>query len=141
MNKVGLTLSLITLFFLNFTNGYAIQDSLVLYTKPGCSTCHAVKQVLQQSGIYYIEKSLDKTEFASEMLHKLSATGYHNEISLPVIFLNNKLYHPAYVSDTGLVSIPISDVVDSIRNKFRRGELNLKGVNSDYAQKDRKSVV
>lgn len=125
MNKLKITVFFSVLFMLNFSNGYAQQDSLVLYTNPGCSNCHAVKQALQQSGIYYIEKSLDNHGFATEMLTKLSNAGYHDKIFLPVIFLNNKLYHPAYKTDIGLASIALSDVVDSIKNKFRRGELNL----------------
>jgi glutaredoxin len=129
MNKLSLTICFTVLFIFCNANGYARQDSLLLYTKPDCSNCQAVKRVLQQSGIYYTEKTLDNDVYASEMLHKLSASGYHDKILLPVIFLNNKLCHPAYSSDTGLVSVPISDVVDSIRNKYRRGELNIRGVN------------
>jgi glutaredoxin len=133
MNRFSSITCLIIVFFFSFTKGYAVQDSLVLYTNPGCSNCKAVKQALQQSGIYYIEKSLEKNVFATEMLHKLSANGYHKEIYLPVILLNNKMYHPAYKSDTGLVSIPLQDVVDTLRNRFRRGELNVHGVNAAYS--------
>ena len=125
MNRISLTLCFFALFIFNSTNGYARQDSLLLYTKPGCSNCQAAKLALRQSGISYAEKSLDNNDFASEMLHKLSTVGYHEKIYLPVIFLNNKLYHPAYKSDTGMVSIPLQDVVDSIKKKFQRGELNL----------------
>lgn len=129
MSKSGYKILLILLFIFNVGNGYARQDSLFLYTKPGCSTCKSVKLVLHQSGIYYIEKSLDKSVFSNEMLHKLASAGYHDQILLPVIFLNNKLFHPAYKNDTGLVVLSISDVVDSIKSKFRRGELNLQSMN------------
>ncbi len=129
--KVGFTLSLITLLFFNFTNVFAQHDSLVLYTKLGCSNCSATKQDFAQSGVNYIEKTLENKEYASEMLRKLSNYGYHKPIFLPVIFLNNKLYFPAYASDTGLVSLVLSDVVDSIRYKFRKGELNLYKDNLD----------
>lgn len=125
MNKFGLTLSFTILFIFNFINGYAVQDSLFLYTKSGCSYCHSVKQVLNESGISYIERTLDNDRFGPEMLHKLSLAGFHKRIHLPVIFLNNQLLHPAYKTAKGLIEIPIKQVEDSIKNKFRRGELNL----------------
>jgi glutaredoxin len=99
------------------------QDSLVIFTKNGCSNCQATKTAFHQYGINYIEKNLESNENATIMLRKLSVAGFKNKILLPVIFLNNTLYHPAFKSDTGLVELSISDVVDSIKLKFRRGEL------------------
>lgn len=128
MNKLKFAICFIVLSVVAFSNVYAEKDSLIIYTKPGCSNCHSVKQALEQSGIPFIEKSLDNTGNAAEMLHKVSEAGFHDKIYLPVIFLNNKLWHPAYSTDHGLISLPISDVVDSIKNKFRRGELNLQAV-------------
>ena len=127
MDKFVFKISLILLFVFQLANGYAVQqqDTLLLFTKPGCSNCHATKQVLTQSGISFIEKSLDKDANAAEMLSRMAALGYKQSIYLPVIFLNNKLYHPAYQADTGLVALPLQDVVDTIRMKFQRGELNL----------------
>jgi len=127
MDKLVLKITLILLFVFQFANGYAVQqqDTLLLFTKPGCSNCHATKQILTQSGISFIEKSLDKDANAAEMLSRMAAIGYKQSIYLPVIFLNNKLYHPAYKADTGLVALPLQDVVDTIRLKFQRGELNL----------------
>ena len=119
------------LLFLLFTiNAFGVQDSLVLYTKPDCSNCRATKLILHRSGITYTEKSLDNTANATEMLNKLAATSYHHDIFLPVIFLNNKLYHPAYRSDTGLVSISLENVVDTIKYKYQRGELKLPAYDS-----------
>ena len=59
------------------------------------------------------------------MLQRLSAMGYKDKIYLPVIFLKNKLYHPAYSTNTGLKAISLPDVVDSIKHKYLRGELHL----------------
>ena len=131
MNKFCLILSLIIVFFFQTAKANTVQDSLFLYTKSDCSNCNSVKQILQQNGIYYIEKKLEKTENANEMLYKLSLSGYHKDIFLPVIFLNEQLFHPALKTDSGLVSIPLQDVVDSIRNKFQRDEIYLKGVNTE----------
>lgn len=128
MNKLKFAICFIVLCIVAFSNVYAVQDSLFIYTKPGCSNCHSAKQALEQSGIPFIEKSLDNKENAAEMLHKISVAGFHDKIYLPVIFVNHKLYHPAYSTDTGLVSVPLSDVVDSIKNKYQRGELNLPAV-------------
>ena len=125
MKKTGLKLIFTLSFIFNFTFGYAVQDSLFLYTKPGCSNCHATKQILNEAGINFIEKTLDKDKFADEMLRKLAEVGYHKEIYLPVIFLNKQLLHPVYKTDKGLISVPLQSVVDSIKNKYRRGELNL----------------
>ncbi|MEI7504920.1 MAG: glutaredoxin [Paludibacter sp.] len=113
------------LFVLLVQNATAQQDSLLLFTKPGCSNCQATKTALHQYGINFIEKNLENNENATIMLRKLSVAGYKNKIFLPVIFLNNKLYHPAFRTDTGLVELAISDVVDSLKLKFRRGELHL----------------
>ena len=125
MNKFGLTLSLTILFVFNFTNGYAVQDSLFLYTRTGCPDCHSVKQILNESGISYIERTLDNDKFGPQMLQKLSLAGFHKRIHLPVIFLNNQLLHPAYKTSKGLIDIPIIQVEDSLKNKFQKGELNL----------------
>jgi glutaredoxin len=127
MYKLIFKICLILLFVFQLANGSAVQqqDTLLLFTKPGCSNCHATKQILTQSGISFVEKSLDKDANAAEMLSRMAALGYKQSIYLPVIFLNDKLYHPAYKADTGLVALPLQDVVDTIRMKFQRGELNL----------------
>jgi len=125
MNKIIFTIGLMTFLFLVEYDSFATpQDSLLLFTKPGCSNCHDVKRILTKSGIYFTEKSLANEANAAEMLRKLAIAGFKRDIYLPVIFMNNKLYHPAYRNDTGLVSIPLQDVVDSIRIKHRKGQLN-----------------
>ena len=131
MNKICLIIGLLMVFFLPGNEVFAVQDSLVIYTKSDCSNCQSVKQVLRQNGIYYIEKSLEKNEIATEMLNKLSLSGYHKDIFLPVIFLNAKLYHPAIMSDSGLVSIPLQEIVDSIKYKVQKGEISLQGINTE----------
>jgi|GEM_PF-1793602 len=103
----------------------AQQDTLLLYTKAGCSNCQAVKQAFLQTGIPYLEQNLENKAVASQMLHKMAAAGYKDKIFLPVVFLKNKLYHPAYSSDTGLVALALPFVVDSIKHKYLRGELHL----------------
>lgn len=125
MTKNCYKISLILLFLFDFTNSFAVQDSLFLYTRSSCSYCHTAKQMLSEAGIVYIERSLDNDKYGPEMLHKLNEAGFHNRIHLPVIFLNNQLLHPVYKTDKGLISVPLQSVVDSIINKYRRGELNL----------------
>ena len=119
----------------------ACLDSLILYTKQDCSNCQATKQAFQQYGLNYIEKNLENEKYAAEMLRKLSGSGYHKEIYLPVIFLNNKLYHPVYKSDTGMVYLPLNAVVDSFKNKFRRKELNLAVSNNNNVLKIQGTVT
>jgi glutaredoxin len=128
MSKLEKVLMLLLLVSTNLFYGFGQNDSILLYTKPDCSNCKAVKQSLTQSGIHYIEKSLTDKEIASQMLHEIAAVGYHDKILLPVIFLNNKLYHPAYQTNKGLVTLELPSVVDSIKNKFKRGELRLSAV-------------
>jgi len=125
MKRIQYLFIFLGLFVLLIQTAQAQQDSLVLFTKPGCSNCQATKTTFHQYGINFIEKNLESNENATIMLRKLSAAGYKNKILLPVIFLNNKLYHPAFRSDIGLVELAISDVVDSIKLMYRRGELHL----------------
>jgi len=109
---------------LNFTGLYAVQDSLFLYTKPDCSNCRDTKQALNAAGINFIEKTLDNDKYAEEMLHQLSLAGYHKEIYLPVIFLNKQLLHPACKTESGLSQVSLQNVVDSLKKKYLKGELN-----------------
>jgi len=119
------TVNILGLFLLSLQNVVAQQDTLLLYTKEGCSNCQAVKQAFMQTGIPYMEQNLANSTVAAEMLHKIAAAGYKDKIFLPVIFLKNKLYHPAYSYDTGLVALTLPNVVDSIKHKYLRGELHL----------------
>lgn len=119
---------------LNFTGlCAAVQDSLILYTKPDCSNCRDTKLVLNAAGINFIEKTLNNEKYAEEMLHQLSIAGFHKEIYLPVIFLNKQLLHPAWKSESGLVQISLQNVVDSLKKKFLNAEINpvAEVVNSD----------
>ncbi len=110
-------------------NSYAVQDSLILYTKPDCSNCHAVKKVLNKSGIPFIEKTLSNDLNAAEMLKKLEISGFKGDIYLPVIYLNTNLCHPAYAVNNKLISLPIEDVIDTLRLKFYNKEINLSSTN------------
>lgn len=125
MKRNYYTVFICGLFLLCMQNANAQRDTLLLFTKPDCSNCLSVKQVFRQSGISFIEKSLEDNENAKKMLQRLSELGYKDKIYLPVIFLKNKLYHPAYSTNTGLVALALPDVVDSIKKKYMRGELYL----------------
>lgn len=106
---------------------YAQKDTLFLYTKPDCSNCQATKQVFKQLGIKYFEKDLNNSTNASEMLHKLALLGYKDKIFLPVIFLNKSIFHPAFNTKKGLVSINIEAAIDSMKIRYFKGDLQLYG--------------
>ncbi len=110
---------------LSLANGFSQTDSLVLFTKPGCSNCNAAKQQLHQNRIAFAEHSLESDNNGRRMLQILAKAGYKERIYLPVIMLNNTLYHPAYQNDTGLVSIALPDVVDSLVARQKRGAIHL----------------
>lgn len=103
----------------------AQQDSLFIYTKASCANCKAVKQHLLQNKINFIEKDLADNNNAMEMLDKLEAAQYHQQIILPVIFLNKRLYHPAFQTKKRLEPVAIPYVMDTLVNQMRRGELHL----------------
>jgi glutaredoxin len=103
----------------------AQTDTLLLYTKPGCSNCHATKTDLDRNNIPYFEKTLDKIENGREVLDKLKKIGYKETIHLPVIFLNGKLRHPALQTDTGLQMVMLEDAVDSIKKMYRTNRIHL----------------
>ena len=136
MNKFQVKTIVILLLLISSIKGYAAQDSLILYTKPDCSNCHSVKLVLHQSGISFIEKSLAITANATEMLRKLAELGYRGEIYLPVIFVNNQLYHPVFQKGKSLVKIPLPNIIDTIKYKFNHRELNLPAYNNEITSKE-----
>jgi len=115
---------LIVLFFCSLTIfiGQA-QDTLYLYTKHDCSVCKQTKQVFQGRGVGFVEKDVALSANASEMLHKLAVSGFKGSIYMPVIFLGNKLMHPAYSTANGLVAVEINAVVDSIWTKKISGKV------------------
>ena len=129
VNRIFIKLLIVFLGLLFFlANASAQTDSLVLYTKKNCSNCMSVKQALNASSIGYIEKGLENNQFAQEMLSKLRSKGYHGTINLPVIFLNNKILHPTYEKDSSFVSVPLNQVIDSIKQKVLNGTLHLKNL-------------
>ncbi|MFZ4456741.1 MAG: glutaredoxin family protein [Bacteroidales bacterium] len=115
----------VLLFTVFLTNGFSQTDSLVLFTKPGCSNCNAAKLQLHQNRIAFKEHSLESDNNGRRMLQLLAKAGYKERIYLPVILLNNRLYHPAYQSDTGLATMALPDVVDSLVARQKRGALHL----------------
>lgn len=108
------------LFTVFFQNGKA-QDTLYLYTKQDCSVCKQTKQVLSARGITFVEKDLAVGAIGTEMLNKLAVSKFKSPIYLPVIYLGQKLFHPAFASQSGLVNIDINAAVDSIFHSFRNG--------------------
>lgn len=124
--------------FLSFwCNAYAQRDTLELFTKIGCSNCQAAKQQLHQSGISFVEHGLADNENGRLMLQRLASAGYKDKIYLPVVFLNKRLMHPAFQSDTGLVSLPLPTVIDSVVLNFLRGKLHFPVVNNvNQSQED-----
>ena len=132
VNRIFIKLLIVFFGLLLFSvNASAQTDSLVLYTKISCSNCMSVKQALNASSIGYIEKGLENNQFAQEMLSKLRSKGYHGTINLPVIFLNNKILHPTYEKDSSFVSVPLNQVIDSIKQKVLNGTLHLKNLTKE----------
>lgn len=99
------------------------QDTLFIFTKHDCSVCKQTKQVLTARGISFAEKAVETTSNASEMLNKLAASGYKGSIYMPVIYMGKKLMHPSYSTDSGLVTLEINAVADSIMRNYQRGKI------------------
>lgn len=99
------------------------QDTLFVYTKNDCSVCKQTKQALTAREISFVEKTVETSAFATEMLNKLAVSKFKGNIYLPVIYYGKKLMHPAYSTDSGLVFVEINSVVDSIICKYRRSEI------------------
>lgn len=121
---IGLIL-LITLFIPGILQSISAQDSLLLYTQASCSNCKAVKRILINNKINFIEKDLADQQNAAEMLYKLKQIHYTKDINLPVVLLNNRMYHPAYQTTTGLITLDIANVMDTLINRNKRGEMHL----------------
>lgn len=111
----------ITLFVFSFKT--QAKDTLFVYTKADCSVCNQTKQVLSARQISYFEKQVAVPSYASEMLTKLAKSGFKNSIYMPVIYLGNTLLHPAYATETGLQTLDINAVVDSILKINKQGEI------------------
>jgi len=99
------------------------QDTLFLYTKHDCSVCKQTKQALTARGISFAEKVVETSANATEMLKKLTISGYKGNIYMPVIYKGKKLMHPAFSTDSGLVTLEINAVADSIIHAYRKGEI------------------
>ena len=119
--KIGLSI----VFVFSVSTLFSQKDTLLLYTRPGCSNCKAAKLDLHRNNIPFFEKSIDIPENGAEAMRKIQALGFKNEIHLPVIFLNNKMRHPGVQVKDSLKPVEIDVAVDSIKSMFRRGALNL----------------
>lgn len=118
------------LFFLLFswlslatTNAQA--DSLVLFTKEGCSNCNYAKSELIKHGIGFKEYKLENKINGSRMLRQLHAYDYYQSVTLPGIFLNSEVLHPIAVNDTGIERISLQDAVNNIIYLNSTGAINL----------------
>ena len=119
--KIGLSI----VFVFSVSTLFSQKDTLLLYTRPGCSNCKAAKLDLHRNNIPFFEKSIDIPENGAEAMRKIQALGFKNEIHLPVVFLNNKLRHPGVQVKDSLKPVEIDVAIDSIKSMFRRGALNL----------------
>jgi glutaredoxin len=119
--KIGLSI----VFVFSVSTLFSQKDTLLLYTRPGCSNCKAAKLDLHRNNIPFFEKSIDVPENGAEAMRKIQALGFKNEIHLPVVFLNNKLRHPGVQVKDSLKPVEIDVAIDSIKSMFRRGALNL----------------
>lgn len=124
MKRINLAICLFFMVVSNVADLSAQKDSLLLFTKPDCSNCQATKRQLTRAGIAYKEMSLDEDKNPPIMLKKLAEKKYKGKIFLPVIFMNNKLYHPAYETTKGMEEMPLGDVVDTLLLKQKTGQLH-----------------
>lgn len=124
MNYNLLRISVFLLFSLFFKNIFAQQDTLILYTKSTCSNCKAVKGVLESHNIGFTEKDLADNDNAIEMLGKLKVLHFDQQISLPVMFLNNNLIFPAYHTVNGLEKKEIADVMNNLLDSVKQNKLH-----------------
>ena len=110
---------------LSFQGAFSQADSLVMFTKTGCANCQAAKLQLHQNRIAFKEYNLESDVHGRRMLQLLAKAGYKERIYLPVILLNNKLLHPAFQRASGLATVALPDVVDTIVSRQKRGEIHL----------------
>ncbi|MDC0584620.1 glutaredoxin [Bacteroidales bacterium] len=107
-----LNFSFALLLMVGFASINAKKHEVEIYTKQGCSNCNYTKQRFNDSQIKYNEFALEDDANATPMLKKLRQHEYTDKILLPVIFIDNKLYHPKKNDTIGYESI--SEVVDYI---------------------------
>lgn len=124
MKRINLAICLFFMVVSSVADLSAQKDSILLFTKPDCSNCQATKRQLTRAGIAYKEMSLNEDATPPIMLKKLAEKRYKGKIFLPVIFMNNQLYHPAYQSAKGMEELPLGDVVDTLLLKHRTGQLH-----------------
>jgi glutaredoxin len=124
MKRINLAMCLFLMIVICVGEINAQNDSLLLFTKPDCSNCQATKRQLTRAGIAYKEMSLTDDKNPPIMLKKLADKKYNGKIFLPVIFMNNQLYHPAYETKKGMAELPIGDVVDTLLLKQKTGQLH-----------------
>lgn len=90
------------------------QDSLVLYTKGGCSNCAYAKATLSEKHVKYTELSVDITANAKAMLQALKEQKYTGPIFMPVILYKNKLQFPATQLGDSLTYTSLHEVVERL---------------------------
>jgi glutaredoxin len=119
------SLSLLFLFATISFYSNAQKDTVVIYTKKGCSKCAFTKDKLSKENIFYVEKGLEDKTIGREMLSRIKKANYHDRIFLPVIFIKDSLLHPWYeVVDTTKEFVNLRDVVGDIIS--RKGTLAIR---------------
>jgi glutaredoxin len=128
MKRINLAICLFFVVMSSIAEQSVQRDSLLLFTKPDCSNCQATKRQLTRAGIAYKEMNLNDDANPPIMLKKLAEKKYKGKIFLPVIFMNNQLYHPAYETKKGMEEMPLGDVVDTLLLKQKTGQLHFQKV-------------
>jgi len=119
--KIMKLINIIIFTILISIKGYCQQDSLIIFTKKGCSNCAYTKTILKENKINFIELGVENKTNAKNMLNQLKEIGYEGKIYMPIIFLNNEIYHPVYETDTSLTRITLKNALDSIIFKYEAG--------------------
>lgn len=122
--RFHLYLTALLLLFINL-NTISQSDSLKLFTKKGCGNCKIAKEQFNQHSANYIEYELEDRENVKLMFNYLNKIGYKGKIFMPVMVLNNKVYHPIYQTADTLQDIPLSSAIDSILTRVKIEKLQL----------------
>ena len=119
-----LFLTAIVFLFIN-QNTIGQSDSLKLFTKQGCGNCKFAKETLNKNSASYIEYELEDRENVKQMFNYLHKIGYKGKILMPVMVLNNEVYHPVYQAKDTLLDISLSGAIDSILTRIKVKNLQL----------------
>jgi len=102
------------LFLFCVYNSFAQNDSITLFTKQACGNCKYAKEQLEKNNILYKNLPLENNVNARLMLQTLAKLGYTERMHLPIILVNNTLYHPAIKEDSIYRRVSLSKAIDTI---------------------------